>query len=192
MVQRSVGIFVEKSAKKTVLRLLGEIKKPNRPIYREVNHIRYIDKIGKFISSAKSAGAKVYRKDELFKGFETLYGDARIIVDTTQNIKIEFKNLQNVDLTIIKAEFGIAENGAVWIEWNDELHPRALLSISKYLIVTLKESRILDNISQAYSLIDFSRVSYGLFLSGPSKTADIEQSLVLGAHGAIELKVLLV
>jgi L-lactate dehydrogenase complex protein LldG len=41
----------------------------------------------------------------------------------------------------------------------------------------------------AYEELGKVKSSFGLFLSGPSKTADIEQSLVIGAHGARSLTV---
>jgi L-lactate dehydrogenase complex protein LldG len=45
---------------------------------------------------------------------------------------------------------------------------------------------------QAYEQISSADYGFGVFLAGPSKTADIEQSLVLGAHGARGLVVFLV
>ena len=43
----------------------------------------------------------------------------------------------------------------------------------------------------AYQQLNGQNFDYGLFLSGPSKTADIEQSLVIGAQGAMSLTVIL-
>jgi L-lactate dehydrogenase complex protein LldG len=45
---------------------------------------------------------------------------------------------------------------------------------------------------QAYERLQGREYNFGVFIAGPSKTADIEQSLVLGAHGARTMTVFLV
>lgn len=44
---------------------------------------------------------------------------------------------------------------------------------------------------EAYSRTEKGGYDYGVFMSGPSKTADIEQALVFGAHGPIQVLVVL-
>lgn len=89
---------------------------------------------------------------------------------------------ENVDLAILKAHFGVAENGAVWI--TDQLMgDRSIPFISHNLALVIKKNDIVRTLREAYENIDISRYEYGTFIAGPSKTADIEQSLVLGAHG---------
>ena len=92
-------------------------------------------------------------------------------------------SLQDVELAIIKAHFGVAENGAVWIT-EDLLSQRVLPFICQHLIVILNADDLVANMHQAYEKIGNEHYGYGTFIAGPSKTADIEQSLVLGAHGS--------
>ncbi len=156
----------------------------------EIKHSKYQNPLKQFISMAKKSGANVYRESDF--NIQNIFKDVKLIVDTSTKNRLDFKNLQNVDLTILNAKFGVAENGAVWIEWMDEFYPRALLTISKYLVIFLKRESIVDNLAQAYEMIDFKDITYGVFLSGPSKTADIEQSLVIGAHGALRVAIVLI
>jgi len=99
-------------------------------------------------------------------------------------------SLQNTELAVIKAHFGVAENGAVWIT-EDLLSQRVLPFITQHLIVVLNAADIVANMHQAYERIGDRRYGFGTFIAGPSKTADIEQSLVLGAHGSRSMTVFL-
>lgn len=101
-------------------------------------------------------------------------------------------DLAHIELAIIKGEFGVAENGAVWIP-SSSLAFRALPFITQHMVFVLKKSEIVWNMHQAYQRLDITKADgYGVFISGPSKTADIEQSLVIGAHGSRSLVVILV
>jgi L-lactate dehydrogenase complex protein LldG len=100
-------------------------------------------------------------------------------------------NLQDIELAIIKAHFGVAENGAVWIT-EGLLNQRVLPFICQHLIVILNADDLVANMHQAYEKIGSQRYGYGTFIAGPSKTADIEQSLVLGAHGSRSMTIFLI
>lgn len=91
-------------------------------------------------------------------------------------------SLAAVKLAVIKGEFAVAENGAVWVQNPDNRH-RALYFLAENIIIVLETKNIVATMHDAYERIDFAGSSYGTFISGPSKTADIEQSLVIGAHG---------
>lgn len=99
--------------------------------------------------------------------------------------------LSTLDWTIARGEFMVAENGAIWVDGNSLPH-RVLLFIAQYLAVVVPAAEIVSNMHQAYERIDGFSSSFGIFVSGPSKTADIEQSLVLGAHGCRKLQVFVV
>lgn len=88
----------------------------------------------------------------------------------------------NVDLAVISAHFGVAENAALWIT-EDLMHQRAVPFICQQLAVVLKREEIVQTMHDAYLKIGTAEYGFGSFIAGPSKTADIEQSLVLGAHG---------
>jgi L-lactate dehydrogenase complex protein LldG len=100
-------------------------------------------------------------------------------------------SLRDVELAIIKAHFGVAENGAVWITEN-LLSQRVLPFICQHLIVILNADDVVANMHQAYEKIGDEHYGYGTFIAGPSKTADIEQSLVLGAHGSRSMTIFLI
>lgn len=92
--------------------------------------------------------------------------------------------LAELDVAILRPEFGVAENGAVWLPGSALGSNRAVFVIAQYLVLVLDSTQIVSNMHQAYARVQMERPGFGLFLSGPSKTADIEQSLVIGAHGA--------
>lgn len=98
--------------------------------------------------------------------------------------------LEDVELSIVRAHFGVAENSALWVT-DAVLGQRVTPFISQYLGIILSKKDIVATMHQAYQLIGESKYDFGTFIAGPSKTADIEQSLVLGAHGARGLVVFL-
>ena len=95
----------------------------------------------------------------------------------------EVHDLKHVDLAIVCGEFGVAENAAIWVN-ADTLKHRGVLFLSEHLIIIIESGKIVPDMESAYGLIDFKNLKSGYFISGPSKTADIEQCLVIGAHGA--------
>ncbi len=99
--------------------------------------------------------------------------------------------LEDVDFCVAPGEFGVAENAAVWVTDQGVRH-RVLYFLTQHLALVLPAAELVDNMYHAYQRLSFAEPGFGLFLSGPSKTADIEQSLVIGAHGARSLTVFLV
>jgi L-lactate dehydrogenase complex protein LldG len=90
--------------------------------------------------------------------------------------------LEMIEIAILQAEFGVAENGAVWIS-DQYLSHRALPFITQNLAFVIPRKALVNNMHDAYQRLQ-DTTGWGCFIAGPSKTADIEQSLVIGAHGA--------
>lgn len=99
--------------------------------------------------------------------------------------------LEDVDLAIVPAHFAVAENGACWVTEDQMVH-RVLPFIAQKLAIVINKNNIFYNMHQAYEAIDGIDTAFGVFIAGPSKTADIEQSLVLGAHGPKSMDFLLI
>ena len=90
---------------------------------------------------------------------------------------------------MIRGMFGVAENGCIWIP--QQMVEKAVCFISENLVILLKKSEIVNNMHEAYKRIEFNDYGYGTFISGPSKTADIAQVLVMGAQAARSATVVL-
>lgn len=99
--------------------------------------------------------------------------------------------LETVDFSVFPGEFAVAENGAVWVT-DEHVRHRAIYFITQHLALVVPADQMVHNLHEAYARISLGTSSLGVFISGPSKTADIEQSLVIGAHGPRSLTVFLV
>ena len=99
-------------------------------------------------------------------------------------------SLKDAELMLVKAHFGVSENSALWVT-DDVMGQRVSTFIPQYLAIVVNKKDIVAKMHQAYDRIGNQEYGFGTFIAGPSKTADIEQSLVLGAHGARGLTVFL-
>lgn len=99
--------------------------------------------------------------------------------------------LADLDLAILPGELAVAENAAVWVDGRALAH-RAVFVITNHLVLVVRAGDVVHHMHEAYERLAERSRGYGLFISGPSKTADIEQVLVIGAQGARTCTVLLV
>ncbi len=100
------------------------------------------------------------------------------------------QSLAGVDLLVAGGRFAVAENGAVWVD-DGCLTERAGLFLAQHLVLVVRLEDVVNDMHQAYERLQSADFGYGVFISGPSKTADIEQALVIGAHGPRSLTVVL-
>lgn len=90
--------------------------------------------------------------------------------------------LESVDFAVLRGRFAVAENGSVWVTDTGMRH-RVPYFLSQHLALIVPASCVVPHMHAAYQRLTFEGTGFGCFISGPSKTADIEQSLVIGAHG---------
>jgi L-lactate dehydrogenase complex protein LldG len=148
------------------------------------------DAVARFVVAARETAVDVVEctRAELPSWLETRFARARTVVSTcaivsgTATNHVSPASFGDTDLFVCEAAFGVAENGAVWLP-GSSLGERAALFLATDMLVLLSRQAIVDDVHAAYARLDLSRESFGLFVAGPSKTADIEQSLVIGAHG---------
>ena len=98
--------------------------------------------------------------------------------------------LAEIHLAVLPARLAVVENGACWVAEADMGH-RALPFSTEHLVLVVERSTLVETMHEAYAQVQCDG-SFGVFIAGPSKTADIEQSLVIGAQGPRSLAVVLV
>ncbi len=184
-------------------KILGAVKK-NQPGHQELPDLDALMKDDaervsgymQVLTAIGGAGHIVDSYAEIENIIRQEYKEAQRIVSLCPELSIpaEAENnmdphaLDTVDLAVIHAQFGVAENGAVWIT-DDMLPQRVLPFITQQLAVIIKRTDIVPTMHHAYERIGSADYGFGVFIAGPSKTADIEQSLVLGAHGPKTMRV---
>lgn len=102
----------------------------------------------------------------------------------------DLNELEKLNRVYIRGSLGVAENGAIWVS-ETSMGNRILPFIAQELVLMLREEDLVPTMHDAYQYIRINEEGFGVFIAGPSKTADIEQSLVIGAHGPVALTVLI-
>lgn len=151
--------------------------------------------VEKFKTIAEGIGSKVYIVEDFGEIRELIgkdFAGAKRILSTVPELvseaipAFEFHEdphtYEDVDVAIFKPRLAVAENSAVWIT-EDLMGVRALPFITQHIIMIIDRTVLVPDMHAAYQQIGNADYGFSTFIAGPSKTADIEQSLVLGAHG---------
>jgi L-lactate dehydrogenase complex protein LldG len=190
--------------------ILGALRRAGRP---SIPHpsldgvgAHFPDLAARFAEAVTAVGGTLLRAPDVPAADRALAGlsvrhDARRVISLVPGVASPTEEaaaspdphaLEGVDLVVLPGALGVAENGAIWVEGSALPH-RALVVIPEHLVLVLSARDLVADFHEAYARIDLARrPRFGLFLAGPSKTADIEQALVIGAQGARSLTVALV
>lgn len=166
-----------------------------------INGITYPDTVKQFVEMTQTVGGNVIEAqetDDLNALIHRVYPEAKVIASHLSGIKAdrnpdtvdEACALNGTDVGVVRGEIGVAENACVWVP--QTMKEKAVCFISENLVIILNRNQLVDNMHQAYERIKMTDYGFGTFISGPSKTADIEQSLVMGAQAARSVTVILV
>ena len=186
-------------------------EKYDMPDLSDIKAITYPDPLLQFINMTRSVGGnaiEVEKGRDINELIKELYPDAKEIASNLPEITIATRNpdevgrardLNGTDVGVIRGCFGVAENGCVWIP--QQMKEKAVCFISENLVILLDKKQIVNNMHEAYARLSkrdsksgidlFDEYGYGSFISGPSKTADIAQVLVMGAQAARSATILL-
>lgn len=182
-------------------RSLPEVELPSIDPQRLV---QYPDLAAQFTTLAESIGATVTPIDRVERVAEHLhtiesFAQAKQIASvipeavksTVDAQQVDDPHaLADIDWVIARGALGVAENGAIWVDGATLPH-RTMLFIPQHLALVIDRDEIVPHMHAAYERIGALKKGFGVFVAGPSKTADIEQSLVLGAHGCRTLTIFL-
>ena len=178
-------------------------EKFDMPDLSDIKAITYPNPLVQFVKMSEMVGGQVIEVDagrDINVLIRELFPEAKELASNLPEITIATRNpdtvgrardLNGTDVGIIRGQFGVAENGCIWIP--QTMKEKAICFISENLIILLPKSQIVNNMHEAYKRIEFDKTydGYGTFISGPSKTADIAQVLVMGAQAARSATILL-
>lgn len=186
------------TARDAVLSALRRHATPGVPLPEHPEAVRFPDPVARFLEGLPAVGASGARVKDA-AALEALLATLPVWAEARKSISLvpgvgrssvaldrisDPHDLEGLDVALIPGEVAVAENGAVWVPGRKLGPHRAIFVIAEHLVLVVGATDVVSNMHEAYARIEFERPGYGLFISGPSKTADIEQALVVGAHGA--------
>jgi L-lactate dehydrogenase complex protein LldG len=191
--------------------ILSRLRKNTRETYdlpdlSSLKPITFADPVEEFkVKTTTTAGAKLIELNDetnLNQVIRNTYPDAKIIASNLPGVDADMnpdavenaQQLMQVDVGVVEGRIGVAENACIWIP--QQMKEKAVCFASEQLVIVLRCQDIVNNMHEAYERIAksqefFQQYPFGTFISGPSKTADIESALVYGAQAARGVTVIL-
>jgi L-lactate dehydrogenase complex protein LldG len=177
----------------------------NQPAWRDLPQVPDFarplsDPLATFAAALKRMGGTLLdppTSGSLYRFVRARFPDAHVICSATPEVEgtrpIEAVrhpgDLDDVDVGVVRAVFGVAETGSVWLSEREFGH-NALGFLSQHLVVLLDPASIVGNLHDAYRFSGFRDARYAVLMTGPSATADIEGVLIRGAQGIRTLTVI--
>jgi L-lactate dehydrogenase complex protein LldG len=158
--------------------------------------VRWPDPIARLTDAVAAVAGKVVRvpdRPALSAAVAALAAELRVtrvgsaVPEVQGNVELaslpDPHQLEGLGLAVLPGAFAVAENGAVWVP-ADRFRPRGAFVVAEHLALVVAAADVVHDMHEGYRRVGFPGAGFGTFIAGPSKTADIEQALVIGAHGA--------
>jgi L-lactate dehydrogenase complex protein LldG len=172
-----------------------QVEHPRIPVFQRPN-VPLKSEFEKHLQQAGGTAHDVVTQAEAEAKMMALHPGAKVVCSAVAEIagtrrmeKVRDPHeLADVDVGVVRAQFGVAETGAIWLTQED-LVVNALAVLSQHLTVLLDPEQIVSDMHEAYRRVRLDETAFGCFMMGPSATADVEATLVHGAQGARSLSI---
>lgn len=187
--------------KDTILSSLRRYSGPKyeMPDLSEIKSVTYEDRLSRFVEVSAKVGGAAYmlEGEDVNQVIARLYPEAKVWASNLPYVNAHMNpdqvgspsDMAKVDVGVVEGKVAVAENGCIWVP--QTMKERAVCFIAEHLVIIIDRDSIVDNMHQAYDNVEIGDYGYGCFISGPSKTADIAQALVMGAQAARGVTVLI-
>lgn len=189
------------TSKENILSKIRDSRREKYPMpsFDELSPVQYDDRLKQFMETVRLVGGDAVLLEpgqDVNELIRSIYPEASLIASSLPYVTASLdpdtinqaSDLNGVDVGVVEGMVAVAENGCIWVP--QTMKERAVLFISECLVIIIDRKDVVDNMHQAYEKIE--NPGYGCFISGPSKTADIAQALVMGAQAARGVTVIIV